>query len=101
MSDWWRGRFRSQTLLRLRELLRETSPPAEQMSRRLRVMERDVALPVKAVFVLILIYNLYFSSWFEDIALPQTVAQQTIDRFFVIHFVINLALAALLIFPRM
>ena len=100
MSDWWRGRFRSQTLLRLRELLRETSPPAEQMSLRLRVMERDVVLPVKGVFVLILIYNLYFSSWFEDIALPQTVAQQTIERFFVIYFVINVAVATLLIFAR-
>ena len=59
-------RLRWQTIQKLRELAEETSPPPEQMALRLRMMERNVILPVKAVFVLILIYNLYFSSWFED-----------------------------------
>ena len=100
MSDWWRGRIRWQTLQRLGELLEETSPPPAQMALRLRVMERDLILPVKGVFVLILIYNLYFSSWFEDVALPQTVAQQTIQRFFIIYLLINVVVAGLLIFAR-
>ena len=99
MSEW-REKFRWGTWQRLRDLLEETSPPAEQMALRLRVMERDVILPVKGVFVLILIYNLYFSSWFEDVTLPQTVAQQTIEQFFLIYLVINLAVAGLLIFAR-
>jgi len=72
----------------------------EEMANRLRMMERDVILPVKAVFVLILVYNLYFSSWFEDVALPQTVAQQTIERFFVIYLLLNLTVAGLLLFAR-
>jgi signal transduction histidine kinase len=100
MSDGWRGRFRWQTLQRLRELLEETSPPADQMALRLRVMERDVILPVKGVFVLILIYNLYFSNWFEDVTLPQTIAQQTIERFFLIYLGLNLVVAGVLIFAR-
>jgi signal transduction histidine kinase len=100
MSESWRKKLRWQTWQRLRELLEETSPPAEQMALRLRVMERDVILPVKGVFVLILIYNLYFSNWFEDVALPQTVAQQTIERFFIFYLLINLAVAGLLIFAR-
>jgi len=94
-------RFRSQTILKLRALLEETAPPQEQMARRLRLMERDVILPVKGVFVLILIYNLYFSRWFEgDVALPQSIAQQTIERFFLIYLVINLGVAGILIFAR-
>src|SRR5262245_66073263 len=98
MIESWRKRFRWQTWQRLRQLLEETSPSAEQMALRLRIMERDVILPVKGVFILILIYNLYFSNWFEDIALPQTVAQQTIERFFMFYLLINLAVAGLLIF---
>jgi len=94
-------RFRWSTIQKLRDLLQETAPPPEQMALRLRLMERDVILPVKAVFVLILIYNLYFSRWFEgDVALPQSVAQQTIERFFLIYLVINLAVAGILIFAR-
>ena len=63
-------------------------------------MERNVILPVKGVFVLIITYYLYFSSWFEDISLPQTVAQQTIERFFIIYLIINFGVAGTLIFGR-
>jgi signal transduction histidine kinase len=93
--------FRWPAIQKLRSLLEETAPPPHQMALRLRVMERDVILPVKAVFVLILIYNLYFSRWFEkDAALPQSVAQQTIEQFFLIYLIINLGVAAVIIFGR-
>lgn len=93
--------FRWSAIQKLRSLLEETAPPPQQMALRLRLMERDVILPVKGVFVLILIYNLYFSRWFEkDAALPQSVAQQTIEQFFLIYLVINLAVAGVLIFGR-
>ncbi len=82
------------------ELLKETAPPSEQMALRLKSMERNVILPVKGVFVLIITYYLYFSSWFEDISLPQTVAQQTIERFFIIYLIINFGVAGTLIFGR-
>jgi hypothetical protein len=49
-------------LEKLRELLQETKPPPEELAKRLRTVERDVILPVKAVFVLLLAYYLYFSS---------------------------------------
>ena len=54
----------------LLDLLKETAPPSEQMALRLKSMERNVILPVKGVFVLIITYYLYFSSWFEDISTP-------------------------------
>jgi len=84
----------------LLDLLQETAPPSEQMALRLKSMERNVILPVKGVFVLIITYYLYFSSWFEDISLPQTVAQQTIERFFIIYLIINFGVAGTLIFGR-
>lgn len=70
------------------------------MALRLKSMERHVILPVKGVFVLIITYYLYFSSWFEDITLPQTIAQQTIGRFFIIYLIINLGVAGALLFGR-
>ena len=79
------------------ELLKETAPPSEQMALRLKSMERNVILPVKGVFVLIITYYLYFSIWFEDISLPQTIAQQTIERFFFIYLIINFGVAGTLI----
>ena len=82
------------------ELLKETAPPSEQMALRLKSMERNVILPVKGVFVLIITYYLYFSIWFEDISLPQTIAQQTIERFFFIYLIINFGVAGTLIFGQ-
>src|ERR1041385_2160340 len=92
--------FRWPLLRQLKELLEETSPPPEQMAARLKTIERDVVLPVKGVFILILLYNLYVSSWFEDVALPESVAQQMIERFFIIYFLVSVVVASLLLFGR-
>src|ERR1043166_4258170 len=93
-------RLRSAATQDLRALFAEKAPPPEQMALRLRMIERAVILPVKGFFVLILIWFLYFSRWFEDVALPQTVAQQTIERFFFIYLLLNLVVAGILIFAR-
>jgi signal transduction histidine kinase len=82
---------------KLKELLQETKPSPEEMAMRLQMVERDVILPVKAVLVLILLYYLYFSSWFEDVPLPQSVGQQIIERFFLIYLVFNAVVAAILL----
>src|SRR6185503_5545283 len=89
--------FSSQTWTKLRELLRETAPSQEQMATRLRTVEKDVILPVKGVFVAILLYYLYFSRWFEDIALPRPIAQQYVERFFLLYLLINIAVSAVLL----
>jgi signal transduction histidine kinase len=100
------GRARAMKALRwplwrqLKDLLDETSPPPEQMALRLKTVERDVILPVKAVFILILFYNLYLSRWFDDVTLPQSVAQQLIEQFFIIYLLVNLIVAGILIFGR-
>ena len=92
--------FRRSILAPLSELLKEIAPPVEQMALRLRTVERNVILPAKGIIVLILAYSLYFSAWFGDATLPRSVAQQIIERFFLIYLAFNLPVAALLIFSR-
>jgi hypothetical protein len=90
-------RISSQTWGKFRELLRETAPSQEQMAARLRTVEKDVMLPVKGVFVAILLYYLYFSRWFEDIALPRPIAQQYVGRFFLLYLLVNIIVSVLLL----
>lgn len=86
----------------LRQLLRDTAPPADRMALRLQSVERDVILPVKAVFILILVVNLYFASWFENVTLPQTDAQRAVRHFFLLYLVLNGVVAGVLLFrPRL
>lgn len=92
--------FNWQSFRKLRESLKETAPPPEEMAIRLKRVERDVVLPVKAVFLGILFYDFYYSRWGSDLALPRTVAQQGVERFYVIYLVFSLAVAALLLFGR-
>lgn len=92
--------FRWHTFEKLRELTRETAPSPAQMALRLQSVERDVILPVKAVFIGILSYSFFFSRWFEDVALPRSVAQQIVERFFLIYLVLNIGVALILIYSR-
>src|SRR2546421_2266470 len=87
-------------LQKLRELLRDTAPAPEQMATRLRSVEKDVILPVKAVFIAILLFHFYFSRWLENMALPRTIAQQVVERFFLIYLLINIAVGLLLFRSR-
>ncbi len=92
--------FRWQTIRKLRGLLQEIEPPPEQMALRLKSVERDIILPVKAIFALLLSYSFFISRWFEDVAIPRSVAQQIIERFFLIYLTFNVFAAAALIFSK-
>jgi signal transduction histidine kinase len=98
--------FRWESLKTLPELLRLQNPDFEQHAARIRYMERNVALPVKAAVFLVLCYYLFFSNWFERVTgvkagsmetLPQEVALETFRRFFLIYVVLNAGVASLLI----
>src|SRR5688572_14220217 len=89
-----------QTFGRFRDLLHETSPTQQEMSFRLQSVERDIILPVKAVVIGLLLYNFYYTKWFEDSAIPWSVAQYTVERFFLIYLALNAVVATLLIFSH-
>src|SRR5947207_2279429 len=85
---------------KLGELLRDTAPAPEQMAMRLRSVEKDIVLPVKAVFIAILLFHFYFSRWLENMAIPRTIAQQVVERFFLIYLLINVVVGLLLFRSR-
>ena len=87
-----------QSIQRFRELLEETAPSPAQMVFRLQSVERDVILPVKVVYLGILLYSFYFSRWFEEVVLPPSVAQYIIERFFLIYLLLNVIVGLVLIF---
>jgi signal transduction histidine kinase len=90
-----------QWLPKLRELLEETAPAPAEMTFRLQSVERDIILPVKAIFIGVLVINFYFTRWFvEDTPLPSSIAQYAIERFLLIYLFINAAVAAVLIFSQ-
>ncbi|HTD86934.1 MAG TPA: ATP-binding protein [Candidatus Binatia bacterium] len=93
-------KFRWSSLGNLRELLRETSPAPEEMALRLKTVERDIILPVKAVGLAILMYSLYRSRWFEDMTLTSSIVHAMFERFFIIYLCFNVAMAVLLIISR-
>src|SRR2546430_15321566 len=83
-------------LQKLREMLRDTAPTPEQMAARLRSVEKDVVLPVKMAYMAILLYFFYFSRWFEEMAVPSPVAQQVVERFFLIYLLVNILVPVVL-----
>jgi len=87
-------------LAKWKSLLRETTPSPEQIAMRLRAVERDIVLPVKAVAVGFLFYYFFFTQWFEDPEIPRSVAQAAVERFFFIYLVLNVAVALSLVFSR-
>src|SRR3954470_6609860 len=89
--------FRWKSLGRLLDLLKDAEPPPEQMAFRLQAVERDIILPVKGIFALLLCYSFFVSRWFEDVTIPRSVAQQIIERFFLVYLAINVGVAVYLI----
>lgn len=85
---------------RFRDLLHETAPSQAEMSFRLQSVERDIVLPVKAVAIGALLYSFYYTRWFEDSAVPWSVAQYTVERFFLIYLALNAVVATILIFSH-
>lgn len=88
------------TFGRFRDLLHETAPSQPEMASRLQAVERDIVLPVKAVVIGVLLYNLYYTKWFEDASTPWSVAQYTVERFFLIYLALNAVVAGILIFSQ-
>jgi signal transduction histidine kinase len=96
--------FRWESIRKLRELLRETAPSPREMRQRLRTVERDVILPIKAILVLVLCYSFYVSPWIEpDVIreMPERFSAQTpVQYFFLIYLVFSVGVALALVFPR-
>ncbi|HAH99742.1 MAG TPA: hypothetical protein DCO70_10415 [Verrucomicrobiales bacterium] len=86
--DWWR----------LLQLFRSVAPDDGSQRSRIRFMERNTVLPVKAVYFLVLIAYLYFDQWPEmDADRIRWTLLRTIQWFFVLCLIVNVIVGVILI----
>ena len=96
------------TFTRLPDTLTVEAPDSEEQIERIRYMERNIGLPVKAGVIAVLIYYLFLSNWFEQQTAPTDpvpddpvqLELEIIQRFFMIYLVINMGVASLLLGMR-
>ncbi len=86
--DWWR----------LSQLFRSFAPDEGSQRSRIRFMERNTVLPVKAVYFLVLIFYLYFVEWPEiDADRVRWTLLRTIQWFFIFCLIVNVVIGVMLI----
>jgi signal transduction histidine kinase len=93
-------RFPTQTVARLTELLRPPPPEPAQQLFRLKSIERDIVLPIKGLYIAILIYNLYVNPWHGEALLPVQIAEIITEQFFTVYIVINVLVALFFVWRR-
>jgi signal transduction histidine kinase len=99
-----------QFVRKLPKLLDLRMPEPERQLARIRMMERDVGLPVKAAVLIVLSYFFFFSNWFDAVSAPgvrgavdsnpHEIILQTIPPFFLAYIIINAAVATILLGMR-
>ncbi|MBI5386636.1 MAG: hypothetical protein HZA90_18350 [Verrucomicrobia bacterium] len=109
-KEWWNGPnqaapppkkgFRSDSLLKLAELLK--APPLDPFAhvRRLMAVERDVILPIKLLFLGALVSYFFFTPWFGDVAMPRAVAWRWVKSLLLVYLLLNAATGVLLLTLR-
>ena len=93
--DSFESRSGSYGQLSFFHLFRSVAPDENEQRVRIRFMERHTMLPVKAVYFLLLVYYLYFSSWPELDNVRWTLFQ-TIQWFFLLCLIVNTVIAVML-----
>ena len=78
------------------QLFRSVAPDENEQRVRIRFMERNTMLPVKAVYFILLVYYLYFSSWPELDGVRWTLFQ-TIQWFYLLCLIVNIVIGIMLI----
>ena len=89
--------IRSHKLKSLSGLLVTPSADTAYQADRLRFMERDIGLTVKAVVWGILYYYLFLSTWFEGLSNVGDVTLETVHQLFLAYLIINIIVAIILV----
>ena len=80
------------------QLFKSVAPDDGSQRARIRFMERNTVLPVKAVYFLVLIFYLYFNEWPEmDADRVRWTLLRTIQWFFVFCLIVNVIIGVMLI----
>jgi signal transduction histidine kinase len=78
------------------------APPLDpvQHEYRLKAIERDLVLPVKAVFIAAVAWFFFHRSSFNELGRPGDVVVEVVQSFFELYVALNILAAVLLILPR-
>jgi signal transduction histidine kinase len=90
-------RFPTQTFQRLKELLRPTVPDPAQQLFRLKTIERDIILPIKALYLGILVYHFYLTPWYGEIETAMQLALAITRQFLAAYIVANVVVGLYLL----
>ena len=85
-----------QWLKRLPVLFEIPAPDPPRLLHRIEIMERDVMLPVKAMFIGMILYSFYSTPWVNDITNLLAVTVETVRTIFGFYILAS-AIAALLL----
>ena len=86
-----------QWLKRAPALLEIPAPDPPRLLRRIEIMERDIMLPVKAVFIGMILYSFHSSKWFEMTWSLLDVTAETVQFIFWFYILANFLFAAVLL----
>jgi len=85
---------RSQILKRLLPLFEIPAPDPERARRRIELMERNIMLPVKAVFIIIILHSFnYHSKWMSSLSSNLDVQVETVQLLFWFYILSTVVLA--------
>jgi signal transduction histidine kinase len=86
----------AQWLKHLPALFEIPAPDTARLLRRIKIMERNIMLPVKAVFIGMILYSFEFRPWFIQIY-SVDVATETVQLVFLFYIAANIIFAAILL----
>ena len=89
--------FPTQTLQHFQELLRPTTPDPAQQLFRLKAIERDIILPIKALYLAILVYYFYLTPWYGESESAREMAVGLTKYFLAVYLAANLIVGVFLI----
>jgi signal transduction histidine kinase len=86
-----------QWLKRVSALLEIPAPDPPRLLHRIEIMERDIMLPVKAVFIGMILYSFHSSKWFVMTWSLLDVTAETVQFIFWFYILANVLFAAVLL----
>ena len=76
-------------LKRLNVLLRTQRPEPARQAERIALMQLHIAMPAKAGVIAVVVYFLFYSSWFYDVPTARSVVHDTLKGYFIVYIVCN------------
>ncbi len=90
------GWFR-RTLVRFPEWISKKRPDDAVEFNRIRIVERDLLIPVKTFLVLLLAYSFWASRWFDEVVLFRESFLEVVELFFLFYVFLNVLAGVLLL----